>query len=399
LTNTEIYYDPFDAEIDTDPYLIYRRMREERPLYYNDRFEFYALSRFADVERCYGDPKTYISGKGNVLEMIKAGGPAIQAGVIVHEDPPAHDLHRGLLTRVFTPRRVAELEPKVREFSKRCLDPFAGSSGFDFVKDVGALVPMWTIGMLIGIPESDQIEIRDRIVAHQEIDNATNPDYVPSYDQTIFNMIGEYVDWRIKHPADDLMTDLIQAEFKGENGKTCRLTRDEVLGYTWIVTVGGDETTTRLISWLGKLLAEHPDQRRELEGDRDLIKGAVEETLRYEPPVKLLARYVATGVQHYGQKIPEGSAIVLLNGSANRDETYFPGGEDFDVHRRNKHRMMTFGYGIHFCLGAALARLEGRVVVDEVLNRFPEWEIDLDNAVRTRESTLRGWRSLPATVR
>jgi cytochrome P450 len=190
------------------------------------------------------------------------------------------------------------------------------------------------------------------------------------------------------------MTDLLQGEFEDVDGTTRRLTREEVLNYVNLVAAAGNETTTRLIGWTGKVLAEHPDQRRELVEDRSLVPGAIEELLRYEPPSPVQARYVTQDVEHYGETVPAGSVMVLLNASANRDERKFPDGDRFDIHRKIDHHL-SFGYGIHFCLGAALARLEGRVALDEVLQRFPTWEVDWDNAVQARTSTVRGWESLP----
>jgi cytochrome P450 len=207
----------------------------------------------------------------------------------------------------------------------------------------------------------------------------------------------EYIDWRAEHPSDDLMTDLLQAEYTDTEGVLRRLTRDEVLGYVNLIAAAGNETTTRLIGWTGRVLADHPDQRRQVAEDRSLVPGAIEELLRYEPPSPVQARYVTEDVEHYGQVVPAGSAMLLLNAAANRDERKFPDGERFDVRRPIDHHL-SFGYGIHFCLGAALARLEGRVALDEVLQRFPTWEIDEDNAVQARTSTVRGWERLPVVT-
>ena len=210
-------------------------------------------------------------------------------------------------------------------------------------------------------------------------------------------MFADYIDWRAKNPSDDLMTEMLQATYEDVDGVERRLTREEVLNYVNLVAAAGNETTTRLIGWTGKVLAEHPDQRRDLVEDRSLVPNAIEELLRYEPPSPVQARYVTADVEHHGQVIPEGSAVLLLNASANRDERKFADGESFDIHRKIDHHL-SFGYGIHFCLGAALARLEGRVALDEVLQRFPEWEIDTDNAVQARTSTVRGWEKLPVVT-
>jgi cytochrome P450 len=393
-TGTDLYYDPYDFEIDADPYPIWRRLREEQPLYQNERYDFYALSRFADVERGLVDWRTYSSARGTVLELIKSG-MEIPPGSIIFEDPPDHDLHRGLLSRVFTPRKMNAIEPNVREFCARALDPLVGTGGFDFIRDLGAQMPMRTIGMLLGIPEQDQEAIRDRIDDGLRLEEGTMPDIDLARDQA--SSFEEYIDWRADHPSDDLMTELLLAEYEDSEGARRRLTRAEVIAYVNLLAAAGNETTTRLIGWTGKVLADHPDQRRDLVEDRSLVPNAIEELLRFEPPSPVQARLVTTHVEHHGRVVPEGSVLLLLNASANRDDRKFPDGERFDIRRRIDHHL-SFGYGIHFCLGAALARLEGRVALDEVLTRFPSWEVDTDNAVQARTSTVRGWESLPVVT-
>ncbi len=394
----DLYYDPYDFEIDADPYPIWRRMREEQPLYRNERLDFWALSRFDDVERALLDTTTYSSAKGSLLELIKAD-IEMPPGTFIFEDPPTHDVHRGLLSRVFTPKKMAAIEPKVREFCARSLDPLVGSGRFDFIKDLGAQMPMRTIGMLLGIPEDDQEALRDKIDAGLRLeDDSGIPDAVAGFaERPPGTEFEAYVDWRREHPSDDLMTELLQAEFDDVDGQRRRLRRDEVCNYINLIAAAGNETTTRLIGWTGKVLAEHPDQRAEIVADRSLVPQAIEELLRFEAPSPVQARYVTTDAEHHGEVVPAGSAILLLNGSGNRDHRKFPDGDAFDVHRRIDHHL-SFGYGIHFCLGAALARLEGRVALDEVLQRFPEWEVDWDNAKQARTSTVRGWETLPVIV-
>ncbi len=393
-TEPDVYYDPYDFEIDADPYPVWKRLRDERPLYYNERYDFFALSRYEDVQRCLVDWRTYISSRGTLLELIKADID-LGSGSLIFDDPPVHDLHRGLLSRVFTPRKMTAIEPKVREFCARSLDPLVGTGRFDFIRDLGAEMPMRTIGMLLGIPEQDQEAIRDRIDEGLRLQEGTMPGLEAfSAAENQGEMFADYIEWRSIHPSDDLMTELLQAEFEDSEGSTRRLTRDEVLTYVNMLAAAGNETTTRLIGWTGKALAEHPDQRRELAADRSLVPAAIEEILRYEPPSPVQARYVTKDVEHHGQAVPAGSALLLLNASANRDERRFDDPDRFDIHRKvDQH--LSFGYGIHFCLGAALARLEGRVALDEVLQRFPDWEVDWANAKQARTSTVRGWETLP----
>jgi len=394
-SGNDVYYDPYDVDIDADPYPVFRRLREESPLYRNETHDFYALSRYADVEAGLKDRETYISGRGAILELIKSD-IEMPSGVIIFEDPPVHTVHRGLMSRVFTPRRMNALEPQVRELCARSLDPLVGAGGFDFVRDLGAEMPMRVIGMLMGIPEEDQVALRER----SDADLRTEPGKPMRYSQERFltgEAFADYIDWRADHPSDDLMTELLHAEFTDETGTTRRLTRQEVLTYVMVVAGAGNETTTRLIGWTGKVLADHPDQRRELVQDRSLIPNAIEEILRYEPPAPHIARYVARDVELHGETVAEGNAMLLLVGAANRDDRRYPDGDRFDIHREVSQHL-TFGYGIHFCLGAALARLEGRIALDEVLRRFPEWEVDRDNAKLAPTSTVRGWETLPVVI-
>ena len=388
---TDLYYYPYDVAINADPYPVYRRLREEVPLYYNEAHDFYAVSRYDDVERGLKDPDTFPSSRGAILELIKAG-IEMPPGTLIFEDPPIHTIHRKLLSRVFTPKRVSALEPKIREFCAHSLDPLVGAGSFDFVADLGAPMPMRVISMLLGIPDSDQEAVRHRVDSN--IRTKPGEPMEVSANFADGEMFGDYIDWRAEHPSDDLMTDLLNAEFEDETGTVRRLTRDEVLTYTFVVAGAGNETTTRLIGWAGKVLAEHPDQRRELVSDPALIPNAIEELLRYEPPPPHVGRYVGRDVELHGQIMPAGSAALFLVGSANRDDRRFPDGDRFDIHRKTGGHL-TFGYGIHFCLGASLARLEGRIALDEVLKRFPEWEVDYDGAKLAPTSTVRGWETMP----
>lgn len=395
-SDTGVYYDPFDAGINEDPYPTYRRLRDEAPIYYNERFDVWALSRHADVERGLVDWRTLSNSRGDILEIIQSG-MELPSGVVLFEDPPLHSMHRGLMSRVFTPRKMQALEDKVRAFCTACLDPLVGTDRFDFVADLGAEMPMRVIGMLLGIPDSEQTAVRDRSDAFLRTE-AGKPMAIEQDAIANGQMFAEYVDWRAEHPSDDLMTALLNAEFEDEHGETRTLTRDEVLTYTQVLAGAGNETTGRLIGWLGKVLGEHPDQRRELVEDRSLIPDAIEETLRFEPTGPHVARYVMHDVEYHGTTVPGGSAMLLLVGSANRDERRYDAPDRFDIHR-DLGQHLTFGYGLHFCLGAALARLEGRVALDEVLNRFPDWEVDHEHIRLAPTSTVRGWDAMPVFVR
>jgi cytochrome P450 len=397
---SEIYYDPYDFAIDADPHPVWRRMREEAPLYRNDKHDFWALSRFDDVEAGMLDWRSYSSARGSVLEFIKSG-VQMPSGVFLFEDPPVHDVHRGVIARAFTPRRMAAIEPQIRAFCARNLDPLVGSRGFDFIADLGSQMPMRVIGMLLGIPEADQEAIRDNLDEGLRLEGDSPAEAEARAASARPNMgsgnFPEYIAWRRKHPSDDLMTELLGAVFVDETGAERRLRDDELLNMIGLLAGAGNETTTRLIGWTGFLLDRFPDQRRLLAADRGLVANAIEEILRFEAPSPVQARYVMRDVEHHGTKVPEGSNLLLLNGSANRDQRQFENPDQLDVRRKIDHHL-SFGYGIHFCVGAALARLEGRVALEEVLARWPDWQVDHDRAVMARTSTVRGWEKLPVRV-
>ncbi|MDP7738631.1 cytochrome P450 [Mycobacterium paragordonae] len=391
---SDVYFDPYDVELNADPYPMFRRLREESPLYYNEQHDFYALSRFADVDNAIVDYQTFSSARGAILELIRANID-MPPGVLIFEDPPVHDIHRKLLSRMFTPRKISDLEPKIREFCARSLDPLVDTGRFDFVNDLGAQMPMRVIGMLLGVPEEDQEAARDFANAQMRTEAGKPMEFSA---ETMLNgeFFGQYIDWRAQHPSNDIMTELLNAEFEDETGTVRRMRRDELLTYVTVVSGAGNETTTRLIGWAGKVLAEHPDQRRALVENPALIPAAVEELLRYEPPAPHVARYVTRDVDYYGQRVPEGSVMMMLIGAANRDHRQFPpDGDVFDI-RREPRQHLTFSVGTHYCLGSALARLEGRIALEEILKRFPEWDVDLGEATLSPTSTVRGWESMPA---
>jgi cytochrome P450 len=389
---TDVYYDPYDVDIVANPYPVYARLRDEAPLYYNQRYDFWALSRHADVQKALANWETFSNSRGDILELIQSDFD-MPPGVMMFEDPPMHTMLRGLMSRVFTPRRMAAIGDQIRRFCVRCLDPLVGSDGFDIIAELASMMPMRVIGMLLGIPEGDQITVRDANDANLRTRpgapmKVADPDAIA--DGRIY---ADYIDWRAKNPSDDLMTALLNVEFEDEHGVTRKLTRDEVLRYTQVVAGAGNETTGRLIGWLAKVFAEHPDQRRDVFENRSLLTRAVDETLRFEPTGPHVARWMAKDFECYGTTVPAGSAMLLLFGAANRDPRRFSDPDTFNIHR-NEGAHLTFGKGLHYCLGANLARLEGRVALDELLNRWPEWDIDYDTAQLAPTSTVRGWERL-----
>ena len=387
---TRVDWNPYDFGLMANPHDVFRRIQADTPVYYNADYDFYALSRFADCVKGLSDRESFRNGKGVMLEQIRSGLP-MPRGLFNFEDPPQHTIHRRLLARVFTAGRMAQLEPMIRDLCARMLDPLIDAGEFDFVCDFSAKVPMRVIGMLLGIPEEDQESIRQRGDDRLRTESGKPMQYDGD---AVSQGFGDYIDWRITHPSDDIMSQLIQAEIEDETGEQRRLTRQELGTIIGFLASAGNETTNRLIGWTGKLLAEYPAQRRALHDDPALIPQAIEEVLRYEPPAAHIGRYVAKDVEIQGTKVREGSVVIFLTGAANRDPREFANPDQFDVHREQRPHL-TFGYGHHVCLGNALARIEGRIALSEVLKRFPEWEIDTARARLASTSTVRGWDSLP----
>ncbi len=390
--DVDVYYDPYDVGINADPYPTYDLLREQAPVYYNNTYGFWALSRHEDVQKALVNWQTFSNTRSDILDIIKAG-VELPPGVILFEDPPVHTMHRGLMSRVFTPKRMAQLEDQVRQFCVGCLDPLVGSKGFDIVAELGTVMPMRVIGMLLGIPEQDQIAVRDKTDANLRTEPG-KPMAVKEAEVANGDMFSDYVQWRAEHPSDDLMTQLLNAEFEDEQGVTRKLSRQEVLTYTAVIAGAGNETTGRLIGWLAKVLAEHPEQRSSVCKDRSLVPKVIDETLRFEPTGHATARYTSRDTEYYGTTVPAGSPILLLMAAANRDPRRYENPDRYDI-RRQDIQHLTFGYGLHFCLGANLARLEGRVALEEILDRWPEWDIDYDNTMLAPTSTVRGWERMP----
>ena len=393
-TTTEaLYYDPYDREILADPYPIFRRMRDDAPLYYNEPYDFYAVSRFADVQACLLDRANFVSRKGVLLEMIKADFE-MPAGTLIHDEPPIHTAHRQMLGRVFTPRAMNAIEPAVRDFCVSRLDPLRDADGFDVVEELSRHVPMRVFGMLLGIPDDEQEAVRDHVEEGMKYDPDAPTAYEGMGDPSFY---AHFVDERYAKPTEDLITRLLVSEFEDETGTRRTLTRDEAITYLSVIAGAGNHTTNRLIGWTAKVLAEHPDQRHAVLDDRSLVNNTIEETLRFEPSSTQIARYVEHDVELYGQTVPAGSAMLCLAGSANRDEREFPDPDSYDIKRHIGHHL-AFGYGPHFCLGASLARLEGRVVLEEMLKRFTDWEVDYDGCVMGTTPGVRGYDHLPIKI-
>ena len=393
IDNAPAHWDPFNQTYFYNPYPVFKKLREKAPIYYNEEYDFYAVSRYDEAQMVLGDRDTYISGYGEVYEQIKARTP-MPKGMFICEDPPLHTMHRTVLARVFTPKRMQALEPQVREFCARALDPLVEGGEFDFILDLGAVMPALVIGMLLGIPE-DQLEMFKKRLDDASQALVLGKPMDASHVDLEGRHFAEYIEWRAKHPSNDAMTELLNVEFVDETGTTRKLTRGEIMVFTNLLFGAGNDTTNRLIGWMGKVLAEHPDQRRDIVNDRSLIPQTIEELLRFQSPGPSVARYVAKDTEVLGMKVPEGAVMLSLVASGNRDEAKFVDGDSFNIHRERVPHL-AFGFGFHNCLGNALARVEGRAALDEILNRFPEWDVDMDQAIMRPSTLTRGWDKLPA---
>lgn len=393
----DLYWDPFDIEIDETPYETWRRLRDEAPVYHNDRYGFFALSRFDDVDRASRDPATFTSGHGTVLEMMTED-PYPDAPLIF-SDPPDHTRLRGLVSRAFTARRVSEMEDRIRTLCVDFLDRQVGGREFDYVQDFAARLPSLVISSLFGVPLEEQDDTRHLIDLMFTIEpgvgtmNAT----AAQASADLHTYFSSLLELRLRQPTDDMLSALNTAEITLDDGSLRRLTVPEAALMAVMIVSAGTETVARLLGWAAVTLEAHPDQRAELARDVALIPNAVEELLRYEAPSPVQGRFTSRPVELHGTVIPERSKVLLLTGAAGRDERQYPEADRFDIHREvGTH--LSFGYGIHFCLGAALARLESRIALEETLRRFPEWEVDHAGAERLHTSTVRGYVRVPIRV-
>jgi cytochrome P450 len=394
---TDLYWDPFDTTIDANPYGVWRRLRDEAPVYRNDRFDFWALSRFADVEAASKDAKTFSSSHGTVLELM--GDRPLGGGQMIFMDPPEHSSLRSLVSRAFTPRRVSALEDRIRDLAGALLDARVGTGSFDYVQDFAAILPSMVISTLLGVPDEDRAHVHETIDTLFHIEPGVGMINDVSFTARIelFEYLTEQLARREAHPLDDMLTDLVTAEITDADGTVRRLTSEEAVEFAILLVGAGTETVARLLGFAAVVLDEHPEQRAELVASPELIPNAVEELLRYEAPSPVQGRWTTAPVELHGTVIPPHAKVLLLTGSAGRDDRKYPEGDSFDIHRTFDHHL-SFGYGVHFCLGAALARMEGRIGLEETFKRFPTWQVDQANAHRLHTSTVRGWTNVPISV-
>jgi len=381
---------PFDHSFQSNPYPTYQWLREEAPVYHNERLDFWALSRFDDVLAALHDTATYTSTKGVALEDDGQG----LSKSMIHMDPPDHTQLRKVIARRFTPKRIAELEPLVREWAQSLAGQLAGRAQFDVVQDYSALLPATVISVMLGLPESEHESVRvwtddlltrpeDRIEQGLPADEAT---------QKLAVLSASYAAQRRADPNDDILSLLVTMECMGEP-----LTDAEVIGMCLLLISGGHETTSKLIANGVRLFGRHPEQRRAVIEDPALMIPAVEELLRFTSPTQYMTRTTTADVVVRGATIPAGSKVALLFGSGNRDPREFDRPDEFDIFRPNP-RILAFGHGAHVCLGAAVARLEGRIALQEFLARFPDYEVDESGITYMHSGNVQGPTRMPITI-
>jgi cytochrome P450 len=380
-----VHYDPFSYEVHEDPFPVYRWLRDEAPVWRNDELGFWTLARYDDVLHASVDWATFSSAQGTTLEGVF--GP-----MILSMDPPDHTRLRKIVSRAFTPRRIAELEAFVRDLTRDCLEPLVSRGEADVVRDLSARVPIHVISELLGLPGEHRETVRELSdgILHREPDQRTMAEANLAAGNELAVLVWRVVDDRRRPRSgtgtDDLIDVLIEAELSDE----------ELIGFCLLLAVAGNETVTKLVANAAIALHRFPDQRKLLLDDAALMPNAVEETLRWDAPSQFQGRTLTRDVELHGVTMPAGDFVLLLTGSANRDEREYSQPERFDVQRLIE-RPLGFGHGPHVCLGAALARLETRIAIEELLRLFPDFEVDEANVVRMHSSNVRGLSSVPIT--
>jgi len=393
-TTIPLVYDPYDYGIHEDPYPTYARLRAEAPVFYNADLDFYALSRHADVQAAFRDVERFSNANGVSLDPVAYGPDAHKAMSLLAMDPPRHTRMRSIVGKSFTPRRVAEMERHIRELTLEHLTPSLASGTFDFIADFAGRLPMDVISELVGVPRSDRAEMRrlaDLLVHREEGINDLPPEGV----EAAIVMAGYYADMvadRRKHERDDLTWSLLQQEIDGE-----RMTDEEMISFLFLLVVAGNETTTKLLGNAWYWGWRHPEQVARPLADPRRVPDWIEETLRYDTSTQMLLRVTRQPLSLHGVDIGEGQRVLLLVGSANRDEEVFERADDYDLDRDTSD-LISFGGGRHFCMGAALARMEARIVLGELVARVASFDIDPDGMRRVHSINVRGFAALPTTV-
>jgi cytochrome P450 len=397
----ELVLDPYDYDFHEDPYPYYKRLRDEAPLYHNEQLGFWAVSRHRDVLQGFRNSTTLSNRDGVSLDPVSRGPHASKTMSFLAMDDPAHLRLRTLVSKGFTPRRIRELEPRVTELAVQHLDTMMEKAGsgtsetVDYVAEFAGKLPMDVISELMGVPLEDRDRIRGLADGVMHRENGVN-DVPASAIEASINLIVYYqqmIAERRAKPADDLTSALLEAEIDGD-----RLTDEEVLGFMFLMVIAGNETTTKLLANAAFWGYKNPDQLTPIYADLSRVPLWVEETLRYDTSSQILARTVSGELNLYDTTIPEGDVLLLLPGSGHRDERVFENPDDYLIGREIGPKLLSFGSGAHFCLGAHLARMEARVALTELFKRIRGYQVDEANAVRVHSSNVRGFAHLPITV-
>jgi cytochrome P450 len=389
-----LHYSPYDYAVHEDPYPIYARLRAEAPLYRNEELDFWALSRHEDVLGAFRNPAQLSNRFGVSLDPAAYGPQAERAMSFLAMDPPRHTRMRALVSRVFTPTRVAALEQRVRAIAVEHIEPALELGQFDFVGDVAGRIPMDVISEMIGVPRQDRAEVRRLadLLVHRDPGLFDIPHAGKEAALTMAGYFAHMVAERRHSPCDDLTSALLDADVEGD-----RLSDDEVISFLFLMTVAGNETTTKLLANAWYWGWRFPDQRARALADPGRVADWVEETLRFDTSTQMLLRVTTGKVELLGTALPDSSRVLLLVGSANRDERVFPEPDRYDLDR-DTSKLVSFGSGRHFCLGAALARLEARVGLAELVRRVADYDVDDTAAERVHSINVRGFASLPTAV-
>jgi cytochrome P450 len=387
--------DPYDYDFHEDPYPYYRRLREEAPLYRNDERNFWAVSRHGDVLSGFRNSTTLSNRYGVSLDPISRNSDAHKVMSFLALDDPGHLRLRTLVSKGFTPRRIRELEARVTEIAVQHLDTALQSDTFDYVDEFAGKLPMDVISELMGVPVVDRDRIRGLAdgVMHRDEGVADVPVSAMQASADLLVYYADMVAQRRKQPSGDLTSALLEAEIDGD-----RLTDEEIMAFLFLMVVAGNETTTKLLANAAYWGFKNPDQLAPVFDDAGLIPPWVEETLRYDTSSQILARAVSEDMTLYGTTVPSGDVLLLLPGSANRDDRVFENPDSYCIGRDIGSKLVSFGSGAHFCLGAHLARMESKVALEELFKRVRGYEVDEDNAVRVHSSNVRGFAHLPIAV-
>jgi cytochrome P450 len=392
---SDVLLDPYDYDFHEDPYPYYRRLRDEAPLYRNDEQKFWALSRHTDVVQGFRNSTTLSNRHGVSLDPISRNDQAHRVMSFLALDDPGHLRLRTLVSKGFTPRRIRELESRVTEIAVQHLDAALQSESFDYVDDFAGKLPMDVISELMGVPQVDRVRIRALAdgVMHRDDGVKDVPAEAIQASADLMVYYADMVNSRRKKPSDDLTSALVEAELDGD-----RLTDEEIIAFLFLMVVAGNETTTKLLANAAYWGFKNPDQLAPVFDDHSLVKPWVEETLRYDTSSQILARAVSSDMTLYDTIIPEGDVLLLLPGSANRDDRVFENPDDYRIDREIGSKLLSFGSGAHFCLGAHLARMEAQVALTELFKRIRGYDVDEANSVRVHSSSVRGFAHLPVTV-